>query len=447
MTVLAHGLGGRSDLPVPLWMALYGGGAAVVVSFVALGALWVTPRLSGATAGRPLPARLQFIVQARRTRVALRTLSLAGLVATVTVGVLGTPSSATNPAPTWLYVWFWVGLVPASLLFGPVWRALNPLRGISALLDRVIQDPSETAVRALPERLGHWPAVASLAVFLWIELVSTRPDSPAVVVVFCVGYTLVHVGAGLVYGRRWFAHGDGFEVYSTLLGHLAPVGRRADGRIVLRNPLDGLAALRVDASRMAVVCLLLGSTAFDGLSRTSWWEEVSARFIQSPPLYILLGTAGLAGAVGLVVLTFVLGARLAATLGAGTRLGDDGRSLPCRFAHSLVPIATGYTVAHYFSLLVFEGQKGYILASDPLGTGANLFGTANWAIDYQAVSLSTIAWVQVLAIVVGHVVGVVVTHDRAVGLFAPGDRTRAQYPLLAVMVFYTCAGIGLLLGA
>ncbi|CAN5235100.1 hypothetical protein BH20ACT9_BH20ACT9_13040 [soil metagenome] len=445
--VLAHGLGGRSDLPIPVWMALYGGAAAVVVAFVALGALWVTPRLSGATAGRPLPARLQLIVQARPTRLALRTLSLAALVATVLVGAFGTASSGTNPAPTWLYIWFWVGLVPASLLFGPVWHALNPLRGISGLLDRVVRDPSETAVRPLPERLGHWPAVASLAVFVWIELVYTRPDSPAVVVVFCVGYSLVHVAAGVVYGRRWFAHGDGFEVYSTLLGHLAPVGRRADGRIVLRNPLDGLAALRPDTSLMAVVAVLLGSTAFDGLSRTSWWEDLSSRLVQSPPLYLLLGTAGLAGAVALVVLTFVLGARLAATLAGHTRLGNNRRTLPCRFAHSLVPIATGYTVAHYFSLLVFEGQKGYILASDPLGTGADLFGTANWAVDYQVFSLSTIAWVQVLAIVVGHVVGVVAAHDRAVGLFATGDRTRAQYPLLAVMVLYTCAGIGLLLGA
>lgn len=447
MMVVAHGLGGRSDLPIPLWMALYGGGAAVVVSFVALGALWLTPRLSGATAGRALPAGLQHAIDAPVTRGLLRALSLMALCATVAVAALGTGSSATNPAPTWLYVWFWIGLVPASLLFGPVWRAFNPLRAVGAVLARAAGDRDDSGVRRLPDRVGYWPAAVSLAVFVWLELVYPRPDSPTVVLAFCTGYALVHVGASLVYGQAWFARGDGFEVYSTLLGHLAPVGRRADGRIVARNPLDGLAALRVDASLMGVVCVLLGSTAFDGLSRTSWWRGLSSGLVQSPLLYLLVGTAGLVGAVAVVAGTFTLGARLAAALAARTTLPGGSGDLPMRFAHSLVPIAVGYTVAHYFSLLVFEGQNGYILASDPLGTGANLFGTANWQIDYQAVSLGVIAWVQVLAIVAGHVVGVVAAHDRAVGLFAKADSTRAQYPLLAVMVLYTCAGITLLLGA
>jgi hypothetical protein len=35
--ILAHGLGGRSDLPVPLWLAQYGAAAALLVSFTVLG--------------------------------------------------------------------------------------------------------------------------------------------------------------------------------------------------------------------------------------------------------------------------------------------------------------------------------------------------------------------------------------------------------------------------
>ncbi|MDQ3767280.1 MAG: hypothetical protein M3346_08050, partial [Actinomycetota bacterium] len=57
--ILAHGLGGRSDLPVPLWLALYGGGAAIVLSFAVLAVFWKTPKLQGDVAGRPLPDAVQ----------------------------------------------------------------------------------------------------------------------------------------------------------------------------------------------------------------------------------------------------------------------------------------------------------------------------------------------------------------------------------------------------
>lgn len=97
-------------------------------------------------------------------------------------------------------------------------------------------------------------------------------------------------------------------------------------------------------------------------------------------------------------------------------------------------ITLAYAVAHYFSLLVFEGQRLLALASDPVNSGWNLFGTADWTVDYAAVSPTTIAWVQVGAIVVGHLAGVVLAHDRAVALFHGKTATRSQLPLLAAMV-------------
>ena len=48
---LAHGVGSRADLPVPLGLALYGAGFAVLISFLALVLLWRTPRLHGDAAG------------------------------------------------------------------------------------------------------------------------------------------------------------------------------------------------------------------------------------------------------------------------------------------------------------------------------------------------------------------------------------------------------------
>jgi uncharacterized membrane protein len=161
---------------------------------------------------------------------------------------------------------------------------------------------------------------------------------------------------------------------------------------------------------------------------------------------IARGTAGLLGAIGFVAATYTIAVSLAGRI-TTRRPATGSATLPARFAHSLVPIGVGYTVAHYFSLLVFQGQAGYILGSDPLGSGANLLGTAEWTINYTAVSPTVIAAVQVAAIVLGHIVAVVVAHDRAITLFPGRDKTRSQYPLLAVMVLYTVGGIGLLLGA
>ena len=53
-----------------------------------------------------------------------------------------------------------------------------------------------------------------------------------------------------------------------------------------------------------------------------------------------------------------------------------GREAAWAFVHSLVPIAMVYVVAHYLTFLVFEGQAISYLASDPLGQGWDLFGTA-----------------------------------------------------------------------
>ena len=114
--------------------------------------------------------------------------------------------------------------------------------------------------------------------------------------------------------------------------------------------------------------------------------------------------------------------------------------------HSLIPILVGYTIAHYFSLLIFQGQNGYILASDPLDSGWNLFGTADWKVNFLLVSTSAIALIQVGAIVGGNVVGVVTAHDRAVAIFPARDKVRGQYLLLTTMVFYTLSGIALLVG-
>jgi hypothetical protein len=439
--LLAHGLGGRSDLPVPLWLAMYGAAAAVIISFFALGAFWRSPRFED-EGSMTFPEGLRGFIDSTVTRAFLKAFGLMLFVITAAALALGGDTSGTNPGPTWFYVWFWVGLVPASLLLGPVWRAVNPLRTIaSGVLALARIGRHETL--EYPSGLGYWPAAASLAAFVWLELVHARADDPSVVQSFILLYSLVHIAGGVRYGDAWFERADGFEVFSTLVAHMSFFGRRADGTIVLRNPFRGLAALDPRPGLVAVVSVLLGSTAFDGLTRTQWWRSLSEE--ASGAGYVVLGTAGLVAAVLFVAGTYAAATALDRRVVAEPR-APSSSSLRGRFVHSLLPIALGYTVAHYFSLLVFQGQAGLILASDPLSSGWNLFGTADWSINYFLVSTGTIALVQVGAIVAGHVAGVVAAHDRAVALFSGRDKVRAQYPLLGLMVSYTCGGIFLLVG-
>ena len=469
VVVLAHGVATRQALPVPFELARLGAAGALLLSFVVLVAAWRSPRFEGPDrrSGRPLPDAVQRLADAPWVRVVLASVGLLAAAATLLAAALGPASAVANPAPTWLYVWLWVGLVPASLLLGPVWRWLNPLRTLAVVLARLSGDPDERSVRPLPARLGYRPAAAALAAFAWLELVYPERTEPQVVLVFLVLYGLVQLGAAMRWGSAWFAHGDGFEVWSTLLGHLAPVGRQGDdpdGRLVLRNPLAGLASIRPEPGLLAVIAVVLGSTVYDGLSGTTWWNELLVGL--SEPGAVALGTAGLAATVGAVALAWVLACAVSHALagreaparvevaagGGGARLEPAGpapwapaTALAVALAHSLVPIAAGYTIAHYASLLLWQGQAGWILASDPLGRGWDLFGTAGWAIQFDVAPPRTIALVQVGSIVLGHLLGVVAAHDRAVALFPPELARRSQYPLLAVMVAFTVIGIGLLL--
>ena len=112
------------------------------------------------------------------------------------------------------------------------------------------------------------------------------------------------------------------------------------------------------------------------------------------------------------------------------------------FAHSLIPIAVGYHVAHYFTQYVFQSQDLVRLASDPFGRGSDLFGTAGSRIDFNVVSPNAIWAVQLAAIVGAHVIGLVLAHDRALQL-APRARhaVRSQYPMLALIVLLTVNGL------
>lgn len=434
MDVLAHGLSGREDLPIPFTYALTGAGIALVVSFALLGLLWRTPRLRE-NAGTPVPAGLARAIDSAWLRTLLRVFGLVALAYVVLAAVFG-KDDALNPTAGVIYVLLWIGVPLLSMLVGPVWRLLNPIRTLHLGLSRLVGTRPAEGLAPLPPRLGYWPAAFSLLVFVWLELVAEDNTTLPVLRVFLATYVAGHLIAATYWGSRWFDRGDGFEVFSDLAGRLSVLGRRDDGQLVVRNPLSNVANLPVAPGLYAVVGVLLGSTIYDSFSSSPAWLRVLQ---DSPASTQLLGTAGLLVAVGVVTGGF---AGVAALTGRGSAL--SARQVAGQLAHSLVPIVMGYVVAHYWSLLVAAGQDTLIRLSDPLGTGANWLGTGDRAVDLSLVQPAFVSALQVEAVVLGHVLGVVLAHDRALRLLPHRHAISGQVPLLLLMLGYTIGGLWLL---
>jgi hypothetical protein len=122
-------------------------------------------------------------------------------------------------------------------------------------------------------------------------------------------------------------------------------------------------------------------------------------------------------------------------------------ALPDLLAHSVIPIIVGYMTAHYLSYFYEQGQSTLMQLSDPLVRGDNLLGTANWSVNYWLSEHPTsLAVIKVLAVIVGHIVGVIAAHDRAIKLLPPRHHVTGQLGMLLVMVLYTATGLYLLMG-
>jgi hypothetical protein len=431
----AHGLGGAQDLPISRGLAILGAAAAVAVSFVVLVLAWRKPRYDAATSGRPAPAWLARIVDSTLFRGLLRMVGLLSLVYLVLVAVRG-KDLLINPIFGIFYVWIWVGMVVASLLFGRVWKAISPFRLINSGLARISRGDPEEGVFTYPERLGMWPAAVGLFAFVWMELVYPHNVDLGPVRLWCAIYLALMILGGALFGNRFYERSDPVEVYSSLVAQLSIWGRRGD-TLVIRSPLANLDTTEPTPGLVAVVSVLFGSTAFDAFRESTRWLT----FIQDTGYSTYLQN-------NLGLLGFCLGVGLILSLGCmATGVGSDlrHRELPSQFAHSVIPIIVGYIVAHYLSYVVEIGTQTLVQASDPLSNGSNVFGTGGWSVSYWLSYHPTfLADSKVVAVVVGHVVGVIAAHERAIKVLPKKHQLTGQIPLLVAMIAFTVGGLYLL---
>jgi hypothetical protein len=451
-TASAHGLVGKQDLPIPRVLFAWAAAIVLVVSFVALGALWKRSRWESGVRERQL---LRF---PRWLEIPCGVVGVALFGFSVYAGLAGTKEATSNLLPNLIYVLFWVGMPFVSALFGDVFRPFNPWLAIARASGWVMRKVGGDAVPEplpYPERLGRWPAVIGILGFAWLELVYVDKDNTVTLAILSIAYCVVQLVAMSLYGAdRWSRRGDAFGVYFNLISRLSPLHWR-DGRLYGRTPLAGVASLNPVPGTVALVCVLIGSTSFDGFSQGQIWNGSNggagvAGHLQD--FFTGLGmslqsaleaafTVGLLVMIGLISGLYRLGVNGMSDIGEKYPASDLAR----RFVHSLVPIALAYVVAHYFSLLVYQGQSVGYLISDPLGNGSDYFGTANAGINYSVISATQVWYVQVVALVAGHVSGLILAHDRAIAIYdKPKAATRSQYWMLTVMVAFTCLGLYLL---
>jgi hypothetical protein len=454
----AHALASRQDLPVPAWLFAWAASIVLIVSFFALSAGWREPKFEDERR-RPLGETLSAVLLGTPVQ------ALCGLVGVSLFGVAvyaafaGTEAPDRNFSLTFIYVTAWLGFPIFSAVLGDVFRPFNPWRAAGRVAGAAFTAAAgqRPAHLPYPRALGRWPAAIGLLAVVWLEVVygggagvavGLAPHAVGVAALVYSAYTLAMMGLFGV--EEWCERGEIFSVYFGMFGRLGIFGSGEDGRLVRRRPFSAATTWALIPGSAAVVVASIASTSFDGAQDGAYKDAIekvfgwlvdagvsrltSIRLTDS--IFLLLTFAG----VGLVYTLGVRGMRTVPGAPAFAKLRTG-------FAHTLIPIALAYLVAHYFSLFVFQEQAQFTyLLSDPLGTGhTDLFGTVNSGVDYNVLSANAIWYVQVAALVTGHVLGLTLAHDRALVYWPNYKRaTASQYWMLAVMVAFTCFGLYLL---
>jgi hypothetical protein len=448
-TLLAHGLGGSSDLPVPYAFSVIGAAWALTFTFALVAFAWRQPRFDSLKPVHPLPAAVTTLVDSRVTRgiAAIAALAFAGWA--LLAGLCG-PQTQANALLGVFYVLLWVGLVAMSLLLGPVWRVISPVRTIYVLLQRFTPERVAGPRLSYPESWGYRPGAIGLFAFVWMELASPNPAALPWVTTWVLTYTLVVLIGAWLCGQRWFARADPFGVYSMAVSRLSPFRRDPEsGRIGIGNPFDHLLSLPIRPGVVTVLAVLLGSTAFDSFSSSSTWRDFADRLAKT--IYVVPVTVSQSGLRTLGLLVFIAVVAATFSLAARATGGVDGaqrRALPGELAHSLIPIVVGYIFAHYLSYLVERGQQAVFALADPLGRGWNLLGLAHLHVAYVlSLHPTVLAVIKVTSVVTGHIVAVIAAHDKALRLLPRGHQLTGQLTMMLVMVGYTFTGLYLLFSA
>ncbi|MCB2110322.1 hypothetical protein [Albidovulum sp.] len=412
-------------------------GAAVVVALTALMAL----------RSRRLPA---FAARRLLTRPPLLPRSLtswAGALvfwSLIAVGVLGTRDPLENLLPLTVWTLIWVGLTLLCVVFGNLWRDIEPWTGPVRALRRLLGWQGAIGLA----RLGHLPAVAAYFGFAWFEMVSLAPADPLVLARVAAIYYLAILALAVLEGEEWLPRGEFLTAYFGFVARIAPFwAEDTQGSVTVFAGLPGAQILRLPAltpSAIAFVTLILASVSFDGLNETFWWlARLGINPLEFPGRSAVFwqNTVGLAAFWGLSA-SLILGA-IRAGKPRGTGFADFAAPMMLAF----LPIAAGYHVAHYFVALLTDGQYAIAALNDPLESGRSFLGLPDHWVSFGFLQLRGSVWAiwsaQFAVIVAAHLLAVLLSlrlSEKTEG----AQSFRAHLPMTALMVGYTVFGLWLL---
>jgi len=447
----AHGFGQRYDLPLPLSLYVFGAAAAVVVSFIIVG-MFVRGGASRSGFDRRfdlMPPGIGRLILHPAPGLVLKLLGLAVFAVTVAAGFIGNQDPYRNLAPTMVWIIFWVGLAYVSAFVGDIWALANPWRTIFAVVECLSKRVANRPCLQYPEALGVWPACALLLVFSWIELVYPSPAEPRHIAWFATAYSVLTWTGMTLFGTEiWLQRGEVFTLVFGTFARFAPteISRRR-GVCALRPFGAGLLADGPASQSMTTFVLLLLSTVlYDGLLGTPQWASAESAAVDllggGQGAALVVRSVGLVGFWLCFLGVFIGVAAVMSRLAGGI---CSAREMARRLALTLVPIVIGYHLAHYLLLLLVQGQYVVPLISDPFGWGWNLFGTTGYRVDIAIVGARFAWYTAVTAILIGHIFAVGLAHLKVTRRL-PEHRValRAEAPLTALMVAYTCLSLSII---
>ncbi|MCB9594395.1 MAG: 4Fe-4S binding protein [Sandaracinaceae bacterium] len=490
---------------LPPWLFVLGVALVLALSFVATE--WLAPRVARSQWRLNLlrKKRVYSLVSHRAAQILPQLAMVGVLLALVYVGLSG--SRVANLAPTAVWTIWWAGLIFVVLFFGSAWCTVCPWDGLASLASRLRilarVEPIGLGLR-FPRALANlWPAIVLFVVLTWLELgwgVTTDPRATAYMGLGMAG--LAVAGALLFDGKKFCQHacpvGRICGIYSTIApleirarnksvcarcttedclngndrGYACPTGislkviqssadctmcgeclRSCDKRNVALNLRPFAADLRPDAKprldQAWLAVVLLSLTLFHGLSMTSSWESFEpGRASLLKWIGLTLGTSRVVSftlamiVVCAIPIALYWGSCLVAARWSGAE--RSAGELFVNYSFALLPVALFYHLAHNLMHLLMEGRHVVPLLSDPLGQGADLFGTASTRVG-ALLSDEGLWAAQVGLVLVGHVIGILVAHRVGHRLFAePSNATRSLLPMFAMMVLVSAAGLGLM---
>jgi Cu/Zn superoxide dismutase len=472
----AHGIGESQDLPLPLWLVLFGGSVVVVISFLQMSlfvgerhALRQYPRIDLLTVG---PVRA--LLTCKPLLLVGRLLSVALFLLVILSGLLGLQQTDVNLAPTFVWIVWWVGLSFFTAFVGNVWPVVNPWKILFEWADRLarrlgVKDGLELH-EPYPAGWGVWPALILYGAFVWTELIFEGSATPSNIALLALLYSIPTWSGMAVFGKEtWLQRGEAFSVFFSILATFAPTEVRVSDPEACRHcgaacqPVKGEcvncykcfaqatpeqrqlnlrpwavgigAAGRASPSQLVFVIFVLAAVAYDSLLPTALWAKLHA-LISMPQTLGLVATP-------LCLIAVYLGFVKLSQIFAG-RTVSFGR-LAGAYVYSLLPIAIAYQVAHYLTFLLVQGQAIIPLRSDPFGWSWDLFGTSGYAVNASLLDAAFVWYLQVGLIVSGHVVAVYLSHVASLRLLRRATLAiRAQLPMLALMVLYTLFSLWIL---